>query len=179
MSQLNQTGLNDELAAAEAGDKNSMYHVAFYCFNRYDGKSKSQTMIDFALYCYHKAVKNGCRAAMYNLGDIYYHGTGGVQIDKGKAFLLYSYTNAQIAWGELGVFYAKGEIVEKDYEMAFKYFSKNALIGEIVSYGSLANLATMYRKGLFVDVDDNFADYCDSESKRLEEAWKEKYEKKR
>jgi len=170
---------NDALAAAESGDRDSMYHIAFYCFNRYDydSKSKSQAMIEFALYYYHKAVRSGCREAMFNLGDIYYQGTGGVQIDKEKAFLLYSFTNAQIAWGDLGVFYAKGEIVEKDYEMAFKYFSKYALTGEIASYCSLANLATMYRKGLFVDVDDKFADFCDSESKRFEEAWNVEYEK--
>ena len=169
---------NDELAAAESGDKDSMYHIAFYCWNRYDNKPESQAMIEFALYYYHKAVRSGNRAAMYNLGDIYNHGTGGVKIDKNIAYLLYSYTSVYAAWNELGVFYAEGEIVEKDYEKAFKFFAKHSLTEELMRYSSLGNLAILYRKGLYVEADEKFADYCEGEHKRLEEACKAKYEKK-
>ena len=158
---------NGELSAAEAGNVDAMYHIAFYCFNRFDDSSDRE-MIGFALYYYHKAIRQGCRACMYNLGAIYFHGDGGVEIDKKKAFLLYYHASAFIAQGELGFFYAMGEIIEKDYEKAFKCFAKSALQLVNASFDSLANLATMYRKGLYVAVDAKFADYLDDLSKKAE-----------
>ena len=160
---------NDALAAAEQGDNEAMYHVAFYCSNRYENQSDAKDMIDFALYYYHKAIRCGNRGAMFSLGSIYYHGDYGVEVDKNKAFKLYLYTNAFIAQGELGVYYAKGEIVTQDYEKAFKCFAKSALQKVNACYGSLANLATMYRKGIFVEVDEKFAEYCENLSKKAAE----------
>ena len=86
-------------------------------------------------------------------------------------------TSAHIACGELGVFFAKGEIVEQDHEQAYKHFAKSALTRDLARHGSLANLATMYRKGHCIEVDERFADYCAEVSMKLEEAWRAEYEK--
>jgi TPR repeat protein len=51
------------------------------------------------------------------------------------------YYERAAAQGKLGVYYAKGEIVEQDYEMAFTRFAKCALLKINACYGSLANLA--------------------------------------
>ena len=118
---------NDLLAAAESGDKDAMYHLAFYCYNKFENESDNQNIIDFALYYYHKAIRCGYRGAMYNLGSIYYHGNEAVKVDRYKAYLLYLHSGVVLAQGELGVFYAEGEIVEQDYEKAFKCFAKCAL----------------------------------------------------
>jgi len=157
---------NDLFNAAEAGDNEAMYHIAFYCFNRFMNTPGSKDIIDFALYYYHKAIRHGNKDAMYNLGSIYYHGDGGVSVDYKKAYLLYLYSEVPIAQGELGVYYAKGEIVEKDFEKAFMCFAKCALQKVPMSYGSLANLARMYREGIYVSVDEKFASYLESLSKK-------------
>ena len=168
----NQGFFNEELAAAKSGSADAMYHVAFYCFNRYSRKeSFSQNMINFALYYYHKAARSGRKSAMYNLGAIYAHGEGGVEVDHKKALLLYTHSNTQLGQGELGVYYAKGESVEQSYEKAFKCFAKSALHLNNSSYGSLGNLAIMYRNGLYVDVDHKFADYCDTLRKKAEKGF--------
>ncbi|GHV46982.1 hypothetical protein FACS1894204_09700 [Synergistales bacterium] len=149
----------DELSSAEQGDCAAMYHIAFYCFNRYSKEDNSKLMIDFALYYYHKAIREGYRGAMYNLGSIYYHGDGGVAADKNKAFSLYHYSDATLAQNELGVIFANGEVVPQDYERAFKCFAKGALCQTPLRYAALANLATMYQKGIYVGNDTKFADY--------------------
>ena len=159
---------NDLLDAAEAGDKKSMYHIAFYCFNRFKNTQGSKDVIDFALYYYHKAIRHGNKYAMFDLGSIYYNGDGGVSVDNKKAYLLYLYSDLGIAQGELGVFYAKGEIVEKNYEKAFLCFAKCALLKINWSYGSLANLARMHREGIYVSVDEKFADHLEELSKKAE-----------
>jgi TPR repeat protein len=112
---------------------------------------------------------------MCSLGSIYYDGGGRVETDKNKAFLLYSYSDARPAWGELGVFYARGEIVEKDYEKALMLFAKYALTRDIERFRSFFNLAKIYREGIHVEVDERFADYCKEKGQKLEEAFEAKY----
>ena len=169
---------NDELAAAESGDEESMYHIAFYCLKRFGNESNSGIMKEFTLYYFHKAIRSGSRVAMYYLGDIYNYGIIGVEIDKNKAYLLYIYSETQIAWNELGILYGEGKIGEKDYEKAFMYFAKYSLTREIKRYASLGNLAIMYRNGYYVEPDEKFADFCEGERIRLEEEWRAENEEK-
>jgi TPR repeat protein len=163
-------GLNfvDELISAENGDCNAMYRVAFYCNNRFEDETNNERLIAFSLYYYHKAIREGCRDAAYNLGCIYYHGDCGVEADKDKALKLYQFTNAEVVSNELGVIYASGEIVPQDYERAFKFFAKGALYKSSLRYAPLENLSTMYRNGNFVDTDVSFADYLLGLSKENE-----------
>jgi hypothetical protein len=160
---------NDELAKAEAGDHISMYHVAFFCFNRFASENAARCMIEFALYYYHKSIRNGYRGAMFNLASIYYHGNGGVEIDRRKAYLLYMHSKASISKGELGVYYARGDVVSQDYEKAYLCFARCALDKIDYRYGSFANLARMYREGLFVEIDEKFADHCANLARKAEE----------
>ena len=177
ISEFDDVPFSDELIAAEAGNKDAIYHIAFYCFNRFEEEADCRSVIDLALYYYHKAVRQGHKGAMFNLGSIYFHGGGGVPIDRQKAFLLYLYSDVHIAQGELGVFYAKGDAVEQDYEKAFKCFARCALYKTSHSYGAFANLALMYNKGIYVEVDEKFAEHLDGLSKKAEEAYRTEYEK--
>jgi TPR repeat protein len=158
------------LKAAQAGDAGELYHVAQYCFNRYENDADGKGMVDFAMHCYHESIRRGFRGAMYNLGSIYYHGHGGVAADRTKAYWLYLYSGVTLASGELGVYYAKGEVVEQDFEMAFKLFAKCALQMILICYGSFANLARMYREGIYVDKDEPFAKYLSEMSGKAEKA---------
>ena len=158
---------NDLLVAAEAGDKEAMYYIAFYCFNRFEAKPNEPNMIDFALYYYHKAIRHGRKSAMYNLASAYYYGEKGIPVDRNKAYLLYLHSGEPLAQGELGVYYARGEIVERDYEKAFKHFAKCALSETEFRYGSLTNLTRMYREGIFVQKDEKFAAYLEDLSAKL------------
>jgi len=151
---------NDKLAAAEAGDSTAMYHVAFYLFSHLVDESKSQSMMEFALFYYYKAIQCGCRYATPDLGVIYDTGHRGVAVDKKKAYLLFLYANDSEGSNAIGVYYAEGgEVVTQDYEKAFKCFARSALEKE---KGSLFNLGKMYHNGLFVDIDEKFADHCKS-----------------
>ena len=167
---------NDTLASAEQGNNEAMYNIAFYCYNRFESEIDNNDIIDFALYYYHKAIQCGHKGAMYNLGSIYYHGGSAIPVDRYKAYMLYLHSNISFAKGQLGIYYAKGEIVKQDYEQAFKCFAKCALQKVYLSYGSLANLAIMYRKGLFVDVDEKFAECCERLSKKVQEMMKDSIE---
>jgi len=62
--------------------------------------------------------------------------------------------------------YPIAKIVERDYEKAFKYFAKCALGKNNMSYGSLTNLARMYREGIFVQRDERFAVHLENLSKK-------------
>jgi TPR repeat protein len=159
IKEFNGSSFVDELAAAEQGDKDAMYHIGFYCFNRFENEKDNGNIISFALYYYHKAVREGYRDALYNLGGIYYHGNGGVIINKEKALMAYRFSGVTLAENELGAIYATGEIVPQDYERAYKHFAKGALYKSPFRYAALENLSTMYKKGLFVDADAAFADY--------------------
>ena len=163
---------NDALSAAESGDSDSMYDVALFCFTKYENNANSREMITFSLYYYHKAIRYGRKSAAYNLGAIYSYGSGGVAIDRQKAFLLYRISNNEPSQGELGVYYARGELVEQNYEIAFKYFARCALGRKNWSYGSLQNLARMYREGIYVDIDKNFAEYCEKLGQSAEKEYK-------
>jgi len=90
------------------------------------------------------------------------------EIDSGKIPARQDIQEEDGTYKELGVYSLKGEIIEQDYEKAFKCFAKCALHKINANYGALANLARMYREGLFVDVDEKFADYCESLSKQAE-----------
>jgi len=170
---------NDILAVAESGAGVAMYTIAFYCFNRYASEPDNKSIIDFALYYYHKAVQYGHKGAMYNLASIYYHGDAGIVIDRYKAYFLYLYSDVYIAQGELGIYYAKGEVVEQDYEKAFMCFAKCALSKENYCYGALENLAQMYRNGIYVEADDKFAEYLEKLSEKAEvNGTEEVYEQK-
>jgi len=58
--------------------------------------------------------------------------------------------------------------VERDFEKAFKYFARCALGGRNWCYGSLINLARMYREGIYVEVDTAFAEYCETLGEKAE-----------
>jgi hypothetical protein len=156
------------LIDAQNGNAQAMYEIAFHCFNNVGDISDNRKMVAFALYYFHKAIRSGHKGAMYNLGSIYYHGDNRVPIDRNKAYYLYLYSDVRIAQGELGVYYAKGEIVEQDYEKAFLCFTKCALLKINACYGSLSNLARMYRNGIYVEVDEKFAEHLETLSKKAE-----------
>jgi TPR repeat protein len=168
IAEFDNCSFSETLAAAESGDKEAMYMIAFYCFNRFANEPDNKSITDFSLYYFHKAIRHGHKGAMYNLASIYYHGNNGVQIDRQKAYCLYLYSEVRIAQGELGVYYAKGENVEQDYEKAFLCFAKCALLKINACYGSMSNLARMYREGIYVDIDKKFSDYLETLSNKAE-----------
>ena len=48
-----------------------------------------------------------------------------------------------------------------EYEKAFKRFAKCALYETTISCGALIYLSRMYREGIYVDIDEKFADYLE------------------
>ncbi|NLB81415.1 MAG: sel1 repeat family protein [Clostridiaceae bacterium] len=159
---------NEILEKAEEGDTESLYQAAYYLFNRFEDEPNNQSIINYALYCYHECIKQGFLSAMYNLGTIYFNGSGGVPFNKEKAYYLYLYSDVVLASSEIGEYYARGEVVEQDFEQAFLHFAKTALYGGYGSHAAFDNLARMYSEGIFVDVDKKFADYCTKRSKEFE-----------
>ena len=167
---------NKILSDAESGDSYAMYHLAFYCFDRFENKTGNKEIINFALYYYYKAAQSGFSAALYTLGTLFRKGQG-VAFDPNKALLYFEHSNEIIAQEEIGVYYMNGEIVEQDYERAFKCFVKCALFKEKFDYAALPELARMYREGLFVEVDEKFADYLETQGKKRGESAEGLYEK--
>jgi len=166
---------NTVFAKAESGDKWAMYYLAFFCIDRFENAPNRKDMIDFALYYYYKSAQCGFSVAIYTLGYVYRKGQG-VIADPKKALLFFEQSNETIAQEEIGRYYLNGEVVEQDYEKAFKCFAKCALFREKYDYSALPELARMYREGIFVEADEKFADYLEEQGKKRGERGRE-YEK--
>jgi len=156
---------NTVLAKAESGDTGAMYYLASYCLDRFKKELGGKGMIDFALHYYYKAARSGFSAALYTLGTLYHKGEG-VASDPQKALLFFEQSSEINAQEEIGIYYLNGDIVEQNYEKAFKCFTKCALFKEKYDYAALRELARMYREGLFVEPDVTFAEYLEEQGKK-------------
>lgn len=108
----------------------------------YDGKVNAQLCeYELALDYYSKAANMGLKEAQYDLAVLYYYGKGTAINKKKAAELLKPLAETRMPEAEelLAVMYFLGEGVNRDYDMAFKYFQKGIVMQneEALLYGGL------------------------------------------
>jgi TPR repeat protein len=95
----------------------------------------------------HKAAEAGDPNAKARLGELYFHGQGGVRQDKAQAVELYkeaASAGVVTAQFNLGYLYLSGDGVPKNGLLAEALFRKAADKGFVMA---MVNLAQMYRSG--------------------------------
>lgn len=102
-----------------------------------------------AVYWYEKAAQDGDDNARCNLADILRKGTGGVEKDYRRAFEIYKTVEQPYGPFRVGYMYEHGMGVEKDMNMAIKWYKK----------GRSHFLAAQRLKELGIDPDDLFEFY--------------------
>lgn len=133
---------------AEQGQKTAQNNLGM-CYQNGTGVAKD---INMAIYYYEQAIENGSGVAAHNLASIYNGSIGGhIHIDYGKAFKYYKLAeergySSSYLFNNLGVLYADGKGVEKDCEMARKYYEKAISMGNATARDNLDRLsADAYR----------------------------------
>lgn len=139
--------------AAEKGLMQAQYALA-------DIYAEKQGDMTAAVEWYSKAADQGHADAYYKLGAIYEHGAKGVSSDAEKSTHLY-----QIAASEMDVFaqkgsadaqntlagmYQQGQGVNKNIELALRWWEKSALQGHVLAQ---LNLGRIYAQGGDVERD--------------------------
>ena len=165
----------------------SMYEIAIICCLGDKNVPGNPALFDCGVYFLHQSALRGCKNSVEMLGLIYHHGKG-VIADYAMALFLYNLSESSLALGQIGVCYAKGQGVEKDYKKAYQYFVKSLLVGRwsdteyedednnefsvsgalssldnLHIYGGwivLKNLITIYSHLTYFDRDQAFIDFC-------------------
>lgn len=116
--------------AAEQGEKTAQNNLGM-CYKNGTGVAKD---INRAIHYYEQAIENGSDVAAYNLAAVYDNCTPEYPNDYEKAFKYYKLAeergySSDCLFNNLGVLYADGKGVEKNCEMAKKYYGKAAYMG--------------------------------------------------
>ncbi len=128
---------------AEQGQKTAQNNLGM-CYQNGTGVSKD---INMAIFYYEQAIENGSGVAAHNLASIYDGSIGSNSyIDYGKAAKYYKLAeemgySSSYLFNNLGVLYADGKGVEKNCEMARKYYEKAISMGNTAARNNLDKLS--------------------------------------
>ena len=146
-------------------DARSMYEMATICYKGDANCSRNTALFDYATYLYHQSLLKGCSDPLEILGLFYYHG-GEVVQDYKVALFLYGLSEFPMALGEIGVCYANGKGVEKDYLKAYKFFVKCLLLEPEKGGVTYENMTIIYPHLPCFEYDQIFIEYCLESSKK-------------
>lgn len=110
---------------AEHGDTWAQNHIGV-CYSEGDGVEKNDTL---ALKWFRIAAENGNITGQLNLGECYYNGEGGLEVDYTQAtkwFRKAAESGLGIAQYQLGLCYFNGNGVEQNKEEAFRWLQMAA-----------------------------------------------------
>jgi TPR repeat protein len=147
------------LNRADAGDAEAQFDLAWHCLWENNEPPYDKNITETAVFNFRRAAEQGHCDAMLDLGALYLDGVGGIQKDFDKAIYWYQKAAEKLhpkAFRCLG--YALGfhsfKDSFRDYEAAYRYFVKGALLGE---ENCLYELGDLYAHGWCVEADPNLA----------------------
>jgi len=108
-------------------DSFSMFMMAIICCQGDKNFPKNPVLFDYGVYLLHQSLLGGCKDALPKLGLVYHLGKG-VSVDYAIALFLYNLSEDPLALGQIGVCYANGQGVEKDYRKAYQYLVESLLL---------------------------------------------------
>lgn len=159
------------LKAANLGHVYAMNQYGYYLFEDNHLWELIEKKYTDALAGYQAAAESGDPVAMYNIGQMYFGGLGGLNVSAETAIDWY---RKAAELGDAPAMYALGEIYEygygssvtQDYGIALDWYRKAAELGDADAMNSLAY---MYSNGLGVEAD----------AARSEEWYRKAYEAQR
>ena len=158
----------DIYEGVKADNPRKMYEMAIICFQGDKNCPKNPLLKDYGIYLFHKSLLGGCTNPLEILGLCYYHGGDGVEQSYEIALFLYGLSRYPMAYGEIGVCYANGKGVERDYMAAYVNFAKCLLLDRERAGKTYENLTIIYPHLKCFEQDQSFVDFCHRASEKYE-----------